>query len=148
MKPIYKKHPIIILNIHCLQYNIKSIYKMKFVHRVLFSSALLLAIDFIYLTANKGAWETQIVQIQRVVMQLKIVPAILCYLLLIVALNYFILRTHRPVWEAFMLGVIIYGVFDTTNYALFKKWDWKLGLMDGLWGGVLFALTTSIIYSF
>ena len=119
---------------------------MKFVHRVLFSSALLLAIDFIYLTANKGAWETQIVQIQRVVMQLKIVPAILCYLLLIVALNYFILRTHRPVWEAFMLGVIIYGVFDTTNYALFKKWDWKLGLMDGLWGGVLFALTTSIIY--
>jgi uncharacterized membrane protein len=121
---------------------------MKIIHRVLFSSALLLALDFIYLSANKGAWETQIVQIQRVVMQLKIVPAILCYLLLIVALNYFILRTHRPVWEAFMLGVIIYGVFDTTNYALFKKWDWKLGLMDGLWGGVLFALTTSVIYSF
>ena len=121
---------------------------MKIIHRVLFSSALLLALDFIYLSANKGVWETQIVQIQRVVMQLKIVPAILCYLLLIVALNYFILRTHRPVWEAFMLGVIIYGVFDTTNHALFKKWDWKLGLMDGLWGGVLFALTTSIIYSF
>ena len=51
---------------------------MKIVHRVLFSSALLLAIDFIYLSANKGAWETQIVQIQRVVMQLKIVPAIDC----------------------------------------------------------------------
>jgi uncharacterized membrane protein len=96
---------------------------MKILHRVLFSSALLLALDFIYLSANKGAWETQIVQIQRVVLQLKIVPAILCYLLLIVALNYFILRTHRPVWEAFMLGVIIYGVFDTTNYALFKKWN-------------------------
>ena len=117
---------------------------MKIIHRVLFSSALLLALDFIYLSANKGAWETQIVQIQRVVMQLKIVPAILCYLLLIVALNYFILRTHRPVWEAFMLGVIIYGVFDTTNHALFKKWDWKLGLMDGLWGGVLFALTIAL----
>ena len=121
---------------------------MKFVHRVLFSSALLLALDFIYLSSNKGAFETQIVQIQRVVMQVKILPVILCYLLLIIALNYFILRTHRPVWEAFMLGAIIYGVFDTTNYALFKKWDWKFALMDGLWGGVLFALTTSVIYSF
>jgi len=117
-------------------------------HRFLFSSAILLALDFIYLSMNKSAFETQIVQIQRVVMNVKILPAIMCYAFLIVGLNYFILRTHRPVWEAFMLGLIIYGVFDATSYALFKKWDWKLAVMDGLWGGVLFALTTAIIYSF
>ena len=34
------------------------------------------------------------------------------------ALNYFILRTHRPILEAFLLGFIIYGVFDATNLAL------------------------------
>lgn len=121
---------------------------MKEVNRVLFSSAILLALDSIYLSLNKSAFETQIVQIQRVVMKVKLIPAILCYILLIVGLNYFILRTHRPVIEAFLLGIVIYGVFDTTNYALFKKWDWKLALMDGLWGGVLFALTTAIIYEF
>ena len=46
-----------------------------------------------------------------------------------------------------MLGVLIYGVFDTTNYALFKKWDWKLAVMDSLWGGVLYGLTTFIVYN-
>jgi len=121
---------------------------MKQVNRVLFSAAILLALDSIYLTASKSAFETQIVQIQRVVMKVKLIPAIMCYIFLIVGLNYFILRTHRPVWEAFLLGLVIYGVFDTTSYAIFKKWDWKLAVMDALWGGVLFALTSAIVYQF
>ena len=121
---------------------------MKQVNRVLFSAAILLALDSIYLTMSKSAFETQIVQIQRVVMKVKLIPAIMCYIFLIVGLNYFILRTHRPVWEAFLLGIVIYGVFDTTSYALFKKWDWKLAVMDCLWGGVLFALTSAIVYQF
>jgi len=120
---------------------------MKPVHRILLSAAVLLALDFIYLSFNKGAFETQIVQIQRVVMQVKLVPAMVCYLLLILGLNYFILSRHRPVYEAVLLGIVIYGVFDSTNYALFKKWDWKLAVMDGLWGGVLLGLTTFIVYN-
>ena len=123
-------------------------YIMKQVNRVLFSAAILLALDSIYLTASKSAFETQIVQSQRVVMKVKLIPAIMCYIFLIVGLNYFILRTHRPVWEAFLLGLVIYGVFDTTSYAIFKKWDWKLAVMDALWGGVLFALTSAIVYQF
>lgn len=120
---------------------------MKQVHRILLSAAVLLALDFIYLSFNKGAFETQIVQIQRVVMQVKLVPAAICYLLLILGLNYFILSRHRPVYEAVLLGMLIYGVYDSTNYALFKKWDWKLAVMDGLWGGVLLGLTTFIVYN-
>lgn len=120
---------------------------MKQLHRFFLSAAILLALDFVYLNFNKGAFATQIVQIQRVVMQVKIVPAIICYLLLIFGLNYFILSRHRPVVEAILLGGLIYGVFDSTNYALFKKWDWKLAVMDSLWGGVLFGLTTFIVYN-
>lgn len=125
-----------------------SIYIMNQLNRLLFSAAVLLALDFIYLNMTKSTFETQVVKIQRVVMKVKIIPAALCYLLLVIGLNYFILRTHRPVLEAFLLGFIIYGVFDTTNLAIFKKYDWKVALMDALWGGVLFSLTTSIIYAF
>ena len=121
---------------------------MNKLNRVLFSSAILLALDFIYLNYVKQQYETQIVAIQRVVMKVKIVPAIICYILLIIALNYFILRTHRPILEAFLLGFIIYGVFDSTNYALFKKWDLRLAISDAIWGGVLFALTTYFVYAF
>lgn len=120
---------------------------MKQLHRFILSAAILLALDLVYLNMNKGAFATQIVQIQRVVMQVKLIPIILCYILLIFGLNYFILSRHRPVYEAVILGVLIYGVFDTTNYALFKKWDWKLAIMDSLWGGVLYGLTTFIVYN-
>ena len=123
-------------------------YIMNQLNRLLFSAAILLALDFIYLNMTKSTFETQVVKIQRVVMKVKIIPAALCYLLLVIGLNYCIIRTRGPVLEAFLLGFIIYGVFDTTNLAIFKKYDWTVALMDALWGGILFALTTSIIYAF
>ena len=129
-------------------FNLFNMYIMNQLNRLLFSAAILLALDFIYLNMTKSTFETQVVKIQRVVMKVKIIPAALCYLLLVIGLNYFILRTHRPILEAFLLGFIIYGVFDTTNLAIFKKYDWMVALMDALWGGLLFALTTSIIYAF
>jgi uncharacterized membrane protein len=121
---------------------------MNKLNRILFSSAILLALDFIYLNLVKSQYEVQIVAVQRVVMKIKIVPVLICYALIMFALNYFILRTHRPILEAFLLGFIIYGVFDSTNYALFKKWDLRLAISDAIWGGVLFALTTYFVYAF
>ena len=121
---------------------------MNQLNRVIFSSIILLILDSIYLGFNRKTWESQVVKIQRVVMKVKFLPAFLCYILLIFALNYFILRTKRPVLDAFLLGFVIYGVFDLTNLAIFKKYDNMVALMDMLWGGTLFALTAYIIYQF
>jgi uncharacterized membrane protein len=51
------------------------------------------------------------------------------------------------VLDAFLLGIVIYGVYETTSYALLKKWKLSIVLMDTLWGGVLFGLTTALVYS-
>ena len=118
---------------------------MNQLNRVIFSSIILLILDSIYLGFNRKTWESQVVKIQRVVMKVKFLPAFLCYILLIFALNYFILRTKRSILDAFLLGFIIYGVFDLTNLAIFKKYDNMVALMDMLWGGTLFALTAYII---
>ena len=56
--------------------------------------------------------------------------------------------SKRSVLDAFLLGFVIYGVFDLTNLAIFKKYDNMVALMDMLWGGTLFALTAYIIYQF
>jgi hypothetical protein len=69
----------------------------------------------------------------------------LCYIFLIFALNYFIIQPKRSVNDAFFLGILIYGVYETTNYALFTKWSFLTVVIDTLWGGTLFALTTFII---
>jgi uncharacterized membrane protein len=68
------------------------------------------------------------------------------YLLIVFALYYFIIKEKKSVFDAFVLGVVLYGVFDFTNIALFKKYDLVIALIDTLWGGILLASTTFISY--
>lgn len=113
---------------------------------ILVASIALLGLDACYITLTKAWWDIQIATVQRVAMQVRILGAIVCYILLIAGLYFFILKNHRPVLEAFLLGIVIYGVYESTNYAILKKWDWRISVMDTLWGGTVYALTTSIVY--
>jgi len=115
--------------------------------KIVLPAIILLSLDFIYISANRTAFENQVIEIQRVALNLKIWPAIFCYFFLIFGLYYFILRTNRSVFEAFLFGLVIYGVYETTNYAMLKKWKLNIAIMDTLWGGVLMALTTAIVYA-
>ena len=38
-------------------------------------------------------------------------------------LKKFILKDKKSVFDAFLLGIVIYGVYDTTTHAIFKKWS-------------------------
>ena len=121
---------------------------MNKINILLFSAVILLSLDFIYLNLTKSVFQTQVFKIQHGVMNVKLIPAILCYILLVIGLNYFILQKQGTILEAFLLGFIIYGVFDSTNLAIFKNYEWNVDIMDTVWGGILFALTTWIIYTF
>jgi uncharacterized membrane protein len=50
------------------------------------------------------------------------------------------------VQDAFLLGLVIYGVSETTNWALFDKWSLITVIIDTLWGATLFGLTTFIVH--
>ena len=119
---------------------------LKSVREVLISIVALLVLDGIYIYLTHKIFADQIVNVQRVVMTLKPMGALVCYLLLIAGLNYFIIQRNRSIPEAFFLGLVIYGVYDSTNYATLKKWEANVAIMDTLWGGSLFALTTAITY--
>jgi len=121
---------------------------MNKINILLFSAVILLSLDFIYLNLTKSVFQTQVFKIQHGVMNVKLIPAILCYFFLVIGFNYFILQSHRTILEAFLLGFIIYWVFDSTNLAIFKNYEWNVAIMDTVWGGILFALTTWIIYTF
>ena len=47
--------------------------------------------------------------------------------------------------DAFLLGLFIYGIFEFTSGAIFKKWNILPLFVDTLWGGFLY-LVTYIIY--
>jgi uncharacterized membrane protein len=80
--------------------------------------------------------------IQKTDVKIRFISALACYILLVSGLYYFIIRKNAPVKDAFLLGVLINGVYETTNYALLSKWSMLTVILDTLWGGVLFAVTT------
>ena len=114
-----------------------------------FTSAIVfVSIDYFYLTLIKGYFSNQIEIIQGSPVKMNYLASIICYIFLIIGINYFIIKPKRSIQDAFLLGLIIYGVFETTNMALFSKWSWITVIIDTLWGGLLFALTTFIVSLF
>jgi uncharacterized membrane protein len=105
---------------------------------------LMILTDLFYLKTTSKYFEKQIFLIQKTPMTLDLISALFCYLFLSFGLYYFIINSNKSLIDAFLLGLVIYGVFDTTNKALFSKWKWITVLFDTLWGGVLFLLTTYI----
>ena len=106
------------------------------------SSIILVLVDYIYLSIIKDFFGKQIIKVQGSPMKVNLIGVILCYLILVLGINYFIIYQNKSILDAFLLGLLIYGVYETTNYALFSKWSFTTVIIDTLWGGILFALTT------
>ena len=108
----------------------------------------MLALDSAYLSLTSSLYSQMVVKIQRTSMQIRLGGAAVVYLLMTFGLYYFIIRPRRSAWDAGLLGLVIYGTFDFTNYAMLKKYDIAIGIMDTLWGAILFATTTLIVNYF
>ena len=113
--------------------------------KLLISAILFVVLDSIYLNLIKDYFLKQINLVQKSPIKIDFLAILLCYIFLIFGINYFIIQPNRSIQDAFILGIIIYGVYETTNKALLTKWSWLTVIMDTLWGGTLFALTTYII---
>jgi len=113
--------------------------------KLLISAIIFVVLDSIYLNLIKDYFLKQINLVQGSPIKIDFLAILLCYIFLIFGINYFIIQSNRSIQDAFILGIIIYGVYETTNKALLTKWSWLTVIMDTLWGGILFALTTYII---
>ena len=112
---------------------------------MLISAIVFISIDFVYLNLMKGYFENQIKKVQGSALKFNLLGAAICYIFLIFGINYFIIKPRKSVNDAFLLGLVIYGVYETTNYALLTNWSIITVIIDTLWGGILFALTTFIV---
>ena len=76
--------------------------------------------------------------------------AMLVYLFLAFGLAYFIILPGQSLTENIirgaLFGLIVYGVYDFTNYSILKNYSIKLMVVDILWGTFLLA-TTSLVVS-
>jgi len=115
------------------------------IKQFLISAIILIVIDFFYLQLIKQYFSQQILIVQKKPMQINMIGIILCYLFIVCGINYFIIYPNKTITDAFLLGILIYGVYETTNYTLFSNWSILTVLIDTIWGGLLFALTTYLV---
>lgn len=92
-------------------------------------------------------FKKQILAVQGSAMELDVYAAAACYALLVGGLYYFIVLPGRPLLDAFFLGVVVYGVYETTTKSILKRWNWQTVAIDTTWGGTLFAITTAGVYA-
>ena len=118
------------------------------VYVFLITSIILVVLDSIYLNVAKNYFNKQINLVQGSNIDLNLTAVILCYIFIIIGFNYFVIYKKLSSAEAGLLGLMIYGVYELTNMALFKKWQWSSVVMDTAWGGVLFFLTSVIVRMF
>ena len=116
---------------------------------------IVFCIDLIFLNSLFSKFTKQIKIIQNKEVIVKKIPAFISYLLLTIALYYFIIRkkdnyktNNELIKDAVILGSLIYGIFDATNLTLFNKWTVDLFIIDTIWGGILFGLSTYLYILF
>ena len=108
-------------------------------------SLIILILDGIFIYAIKNMFMRQIELVQGSPLTVNVPSAVICYIFIITGLYYFILRCKDAlVQEAFLLGVFVYGVYETTSMTVLRNWSPTTAMIDTAWGGVLFGLTTYI----
>ena len=99
----------------------------------------LLILDFLWIGGIfKNYFSPMIQKVQGSPMEARPLPAIIAYVLLFILGAVFLPKVAN-IYEAFLLGVCVYGVYDATNYATIKNWDPTIAVVDTLWGGILFS---------
>jgi uncharacterized membrane protein len=129
-------------------------------------AVIVLALDAVFLTLTKDLFARQVMLVQGTAMTVNIPSAAVCYVLIVLGLYYFVLRhiivpnattaaaaiqTMRlgdGVRAAFFLGILVYGVYETTTLAILRNWSPMTAVIDTTWGGTLFALSAYLFYKY
>jgi uncharacterized membrane protein len=77
---------------------------------------------------------------------IRIAPAALFYLAYVAGLVYLVslpaLKTGAPViLPALIIGLMAYGTYEFTSWAVMRDWHWQMVVTDTLWGGTLTAFS-------
>ena len=113
--------------------------------KLLLTGGTIAALDFVFLKFLTPLFNKMVKRIQGSDIKPNMVGLCLAYIVLMFQLYYFIIAKNASIMDAFLLGFTSYAIFDLTNYTIFKNYDMKVVIIDSLWGGTLYALTTYIV---
>jgi uncharacterized membrane protein len=114
---------------------------------------VLLVLDAIWLNVAKNMYNGLVKGVQEKDIQVKYIPAILCYIVLYMGLLMFAIPLAREyskkngkILAALLyggaFGLAVYGVFNLTNLAIFADYKWSVGIVDTMWGVFVCSIAT------
>ena len=107
---------------------------------------ILIPIDFLFLGVVAKDFFTS--QVGNMLGEIKLVPAILFYLLYVAGVVIFVSGGQGATWQSTLLygalfGLFCYATFDLTSLALLKHWSWPVAVVDVCWGSFVTAVSST-----
>ena len=102
--------------------------------------SLYLIMDFIWIQSNFTMYNNSVIKIQNKPIVFRMIPAILAYSLLILNIVYILIPLTKKLSNVkrslvfAMSGLVIYGVYNATTYAIIEKYPLYVAIIDTLWG--------------
>ena len=111
---------------------------------------LTVTIDFMWIQlVMKEQYNKMIPDIQNDSMIVRLFPTLLAYIVIILSILLFSLpkvsreyRIKDSLIYGGLLGMLMYGMFSFTNYAVISKWNLKVVMLDVVWGFILYSIVT------
>jgi uncharacterized membrane protein len=129
---------------------------LPYVKLYIISLLIFIVVDLIWIAGiMKNFYRSQLVPLSRMTggsMSPNIPASILVWMLIVLGLIIFVLpripRTGSGVegvlWGV-LFGLVVYGVYDLTNYALLKDWSLPMTIVDMLWGMIACGISGFIV---
>jgi uncharacterized membrane protein len=114
--------------------------------------AVMLTLDVVWLTANSAYHRQVFAELQSKPLQVRWIPAAFVYVLMIVGVWFFAVAPSttwtEAAWRGALIGLVMYGLYDLTNYATLAAYPLHYTLKDMAWGTVLCAATAAAAKAF
>jgi len=108
---------------------------------------VMLVLDAVWLTATSTSSRKLFAKIQGKPMQIRWLAAAVTYAIMAVAVWFFAVEPSKTWYEAggrgALLGAVMYGLYDFTNYSTLTDYTLQFALTDVAWGTYLFAVTAA-----
>jgi uncharacterized membrane protein len=108
--------------------------------KILLLSFITILVDSIYLNLSSGHYKSLIYKIQGSKLKMDYISAMFAYILIVFTIYYFVIERKLSYKDSFILGFCIYGIYEFTNKAIIKNWDWFSVVLDTIWGGLLYLI--------
>lgn len=114
---------------------------------------LYLVMDFIWIQSNFTMYNNSVMKIQNKPIAFRMMPAIIAYGLLVLNIVYILIPLTKKLSNikrslVFAIsGLVIYGVYNATTYAIIENYPLHVAIIDTLWG-LISHLILSLMISF